>query len=196
VPPRSAPPPEPLAVRIWVADHPRLPRADALAGCRVWAPVGLVCAITDDPELADIRVHALDGPCVRNEDGRRTLAVAYSEGHRVEFNTRCFMDGDRFDAHMFRAVMGHEIGHELGIWTHVPEDCEDGDVRAHPAGRRVCGQAIMNPYYDKDVHFMTPIDALAFDLRDLNYAAVEIVDPPPVDAPDGPSCVYRTGPGR
>jgi hypothetical protein len=89
---------------------------------------------------------------------------------------------------MFQAVMGHEVGHELGIWEHVPPDCKKGVT--------ICGRALMNPTYDPDVDYITPIDALAFDARNLLYAVVTTDDrDTTVDAPQTPgghTCEYYT----
>ena len=174
-------------VRVWV--EPGLSADDARAGCEIWREKGVACRMVDEPEDADIRVSADPRPCVANEDGRRTLAEAW-QGGRVVFYTACFASEGGFDRHQFRAVMGHEVGHEIGIWEHVPPECDDHALR-HPGGARVCGRALMIPLYDKDVSFMTPVDGLAFDVRDpMISVLIDVADKVP--EPEGPSCVYRT----
>lgn len=173
-------------VHLWV--QPGLSSEDALAGCEVWRDKGVACALVRDPDEAEVRVYADAKPCVPHDDGLRTLAEAY-QGGKVVFYTACFMDGSTFDRHQFRAVMGHEVGHEIGVWEHVPLECDDRCAR-HPNGTRICGRALMNPLYDKDVYAITPTDALAFDVRDpMVSVLVEVADRPP--PPDRPGCVYK-----
>ncbi len=172
-------------VHVWV--EPGLSSDDADAGCEIWSEEGVACVIVHDREYADVAVEADRRPCVPHDDGLRTLAEAY-QGGRIVFYTRCFMDGGSFDRGQFRTVMGHEIGHEIGIWEHVPLECGDGALR-HPDGHRICGRAIMNPLYDKDVSFMTPVDSLAFDVRDPAISVLVADKAPP---PDRPDCVYRS----
>ena len=174
-------------VHVWLQNG--LSEADADAGCEIWNDKGVSCVIVRDPELADVRVYADPRPCTPNADGHRTLAEAWQSG-KIVFYTSCFMDGSTFDRHQFRAVMGHEIGHEIGVWDHVPLECT-ASCRRHPNGTQVCGRALMNPLYDKDVYFMTPADGLAFDVRDpMHSVLVEVADRPA--PPDEPGCVYRT----
>jgi|SRR5687768_12836370 len=174
-------------VHLWVQDG--LSAEDADAGCEIWGEKGVACIIVRDPELADIRVYADRRPCVPHGDGLRTLAEAW-QGGKVVFYTSCFMDGTTFDRHQFRAVMGHEVGHEIGVWEHVSLECNDRCQR-HPGGTAICGRALMNPLYDKDVSFLTPADSLAFDVRDpMISVLVEVADRPA--PPETPSCVYRT----
>jgi hypothetical protein len=64
-------------------------------------------------------------------------------------------------------------------------------ARAHPNGSRVCGVAVMNPYYDEDVHFLTPVDSLAFDVRDTAHSSlIDVDDSSPPRSFSG--CVYRS----
>lgn len=174
-------------VHVWV--EAGLSADDARAGCEIWREKGVACVMVDDPDRADIRVFADARPCVPNDDGKRTLAEAW-QGGRVVFYTSCFRDGDDVDRHQFRAVMGHEVGHEIGVWEHVPLECGASAPR-HPSGAAICGRAIMNPLYDRDVSFMTPVDSLAFDVRDTGISVlIEVADKVP--EPEGPGCVYLT----
>jgi hypothetical protein len=159
---------------------------DADAGCEMWREKGIACVIVSDRKYADVTVEADRRPCVPHSDGLRTLAEAY-RGGRIVFYTSCFMDGTTFDSGEFRTVMGHEVGHEIGIWEHVPLEC-DAHAARHPGGRAICGRAVMNPLYDKDVSYITPIDSLAFDVRDPAISVLVADKPPP---PDRPDCVYR-----
>lgn len=175
-------------VHVWVQEG--LSADDAHDGCEIWREKGVACVIVHDREYADIAIEADRRPCVPHDDGLRTLAEAY-RGGRVVFYTSCFMDGGTFDRGEFRTVMGHEVGHELGIWEHVPLEC-DAKAPRHPDGHRICGRAIMNPLFDKDVSYMTPIDSLAFDVRDPDISVL-VSDPADLPRPaDLPDCVYRT----
>nr|ALV85541.1 hypothetical protein [uncultured bacterium pA1] len=174
-------------VHVWV--QPGLSADDAHAGCELWREKGVACVIVHDRDYADITVEADRRPCVAHDDGLRTLAEAY-RGGRIVFYTSCFMDDGTFDRQEFRTVMGHEVGHEVGIWEHVPLEC-GADAPRHPDGHPICGRALMNPLYDKDVAYMTPVDSLAFDVRDpeISVLVADKADiPPPSDRPD---CVYR-----
>lgn len=188
--PPNAPAPRPLPVRIWAERTPLLPPVDLLAGCDVWASKGVVCSLTQDRSDADVRVYARAG-CATQKDGLRTLALSY-EGGNIEMRTDCFAHDGSYDLHEFRAVFGHEIGHQLGIWTHVPLKCSAAEKRL-PLNLRRCGVAIMNPIYDKDVYFITVADARAFDLRDTSMSVVfDHGDRPSTPhRADTPICVYR-----
>lgn len=184
------------SLHLWVDDHPSLSKPDALKGCQEWAPKGVTCALVESKHRADIRVTADMKACVPDEKGKRTLALAYKGGD-VVFMMQCFKKGDGYDQHQFRAVMTHEVGHEIGVWEHVPEDCDDKEHKAIVLedGKKVCGQAVMNPYYEEKIWFVTEIDSLAFDVRDLEYSVVTPLGsdepPPPRPKPSGPDCTYH-----
>ena len=147
---------------------------------------------------ADIRIYAEDDVCVVKDDNgtpddpkddrmATTLAWAYSGGD-IKMMMRCLTQKDGvYDAHQFAAVVTHEVGHQLGIWEHVPYLPKCEDAKTHPTGAKVCGKAVMNPYYDEDVDYVTDVDALAFDMRDPKYSVL-VSDVPPKDLPD---CIFR-----
>jgi hypothetical protein len=178
-------PDEPVAaVAIWIEEDADLPAAAVATGCDVWGVKGVVCASAAAKELADIRIRADHKACEKNGKGTTTLALAYWGGD-IEINVDCFKKSGKLDRHMLSAVVAHEVGHQFGIWEHVPESC-DSKPTVHPNGKPVCGQALMNPYYEPAVYFVTPVDSLAFDLRDPFYSVL-VSDVPRSDAPD---CVY------
>lgn len=173
-----------FTVHIWVAKHQYLPDEHVLRGCELWAPKGVRCVRVSEPDHADIRVVPAPRFCFPDKEGHRTLAVAY-EGGKIEVVLDCFVDEkNKLNAKQFQAVMGHEIGHQMGIWEHVPLDCKEKHSM-HPCGKPVCGVALMNPLYDDDVTFITPSDSMAFDLRDRMMSAVENREP--VSAPASPA---------
>ena len=141
------PPSEMQTVVVWVQDHPRLLHNVSVLGCDIWYPEGIRCSITADERYADVRVYAHDTPCMPRSDGTA-------------------------EPNMFRTVMGHEIGHQLGVWAHVPESCSEAHV-THPTGGPLCGQALMNPMYDSNISFMTALDHLAFEMRDRDASVLE-----------------------
>ncbi len=153
---------------VWIQETPDLPAPDAIDGCNEWWMEGVACERNYDWETADIRVVADTNPCIRDpKTGRLIFATSYDKGYIV-FAVRCLghaQDG-ALDIHQFRTVMAHETGHELGIWNHVPKDC-DGAAVVHPSGEAVCGPALMNPNYNPEVDDPTKKDGLAFDLRSI-----------------------------
>lgn len=188
----------PYVVTVWVQNDPRMPKEVVFKGCAAWKAKKVTCVEAVEKAFADIRVYADDGACVRNDDmgtpddpsddkKRTTLAWAYSGGD-IKMMMGCLKRKDGvYDAHQFSAVVTHEVGHQLGIWSHVPYPPACEKAKEHPSGRKVCGVAVMNPYYDKDVTVVTEIDALAFDVRDKRYSVLSS-DVPRKDIPD---CVYH-----
>jgi hypothetical protein len=195
--PRHVPDPHApsYTVTVWVETDARLPKALMLKGCGLWNVMKVTCRETADKDMADIRVYADDGECVIKtpDDGKThtTLAWAYSGGD-IKMMMRCLThEGGVYDAAQLGRVMGHEAGHQVGIWDHVPYPPECEDAKTHPSGKKVCGTALMNPYDNPKVDFVTEIDAMAFDLRDPQHSVL-LNDAPNKDVPD---CVYY-GPDR
>jgi hypothetical protein len=186
-----------FTVHIWVAKHRYLPDEYVLRGCEMWAPKGVRCVRVSEPEHADITVVPADHLCFPDKQGKRTLATAY-EGGKIAVVLDCFVDDkNKLDVKQFEAVLGHEIGHQMGMWEHVPLDCKEKHL-THPSGKPVCGVALMNPMYDADVTFITPNDSMAFDMRDLMMSAVSDKDPdsspsfPGDTSGEKPICELRT----
>jgi len=179
---------KPIPLTIWIDGNAKLSEADTLKACDEWKPKGIRCFVVEDKDKSSIQVYAEnEKECPKNKDDTYTLATAW-RGGRIVFNMKCFGAIGKPDLHKFRAVMVHEIGHQLGIWDHVPHDCKSGKPKKHPSGKSVCGVAVMNPMYDKDVFVITVVDGLAFDIRDEFIAVV--VDGPGA-SPDEPVCTYR-----
>ncbi len=186
-----------FTVHVWVQKNQYLPAEYVLRGCELWAPKGVRCIQVSEPDHADIRVVPAPRYCFPDKEGKRTLAVAY-EGGKIEVVLDCFVDDKgKLNAKQFEAVMGHEIGHQMGIWEHVPLDCKKEKHATHPSGQPVCGVALMNPMYDDDVTFITPADSMAFDLRDRLMSAVSDkeppagLSPPSADGGENPICTLR-----
>jgi len=185
-------------IAVWVQSDARMPKDVVFKGCAAWLSKNVTCVETASKAMADIRIYADDGKCVTKDDNgtpddpsddkkRTTLAWAYWGGD-IKMMMRCLHHKDGvYDTHQFAAVVTHEVGHQLGIWGHVPYPPKCEDAKTHPSGRKVCGTAVMNPYYNKDVDYVTEIDALAFDVRDASHSVL-LSDTPTKDSPD---CVYQ-----
>ena len=169
---------EPETVSIWVDQRSGLSLEGALAGCALWNEEDVRCVAAPNPLQADVVVVLDAHPCTPGADGAVILAHADSAtviGVRLD----CFYGPDtapatEFNAEEYRLVLAHEIGHELGIWQHVPLKCDEKDhpPKKMPDGRLVCGPAIMNPDIDMDVKALTPADDMAFALRDKHYTVL------------------------
>ena len=176
-------------LRIWIDADPRLPRAAILEGCATWRVERVTCVEVKDPALAKVRVYADDSDCsIKDDPDHVSLAWAYWGGS-IRMMMRCMPHkGAVYDPHEFHGVVAHEVGHQLGIWDHVPSSCDDKDVKIHAKdGRKICGRAVMNPYYDPDVIAPTAVDMMAFDERDVDHSVL-MGDLPRKDTPD---CVYE-----
>lgn len=192
-----------FTVEVWIEDDPRLPKALVLEGCAEWKAKRVACVEVKEKWMADIRVYADDGECTRKDDMgtpdpkddrmRSTLAWAYSGGD-IKMMMRCLTHdaSNVYDAAQLRRVTGHEVGHQVGIWNHVPYEPKCEEAKAHPSGRKVCGTALMNPYDNPKITYVTEIDALAFDLRDPKHSVL-VSDVPTKDTPD---CVYEDAPAH
>lgn len=180
-------------VRIWIQQDSRLPRVAILNGCAKWKAERITCLEVAAPELAKIRVYADDRDCVVKDDqgkpnGNLYLAWAY-QGGDIKMMMGCMSHkGQDYDTHEFSAVVTHEVGHQLGIWDHVPLSCDDKGVKTHAKdGRKICGQAVMNPFYSPAIDYVTDIDAMAFDERNVDDSVL-VGNLPKKDTPD---CVYE-----
>ncbi len=177
-------------LRLWVDRDPRLDRALTVAACNRWNVMNVTCVDADSIGASDVRV-SIDGRDCRQRDdkgeltGSFTLAEAYRDG-RVRMMWNCLnKDGAGFEAHQYGAVFAHEIGHELGIWEHVAATCDANAPKHRGDGKPICGPALLNAYYHKEISFVTAIDALAYDERETDLKAV----PDKMEDAD-PSCVY------
>jgi hypothetical protein len=157
-------------VRIWVQDDAELSPIDVKEGCETWLPKGVQCELVPHELLGDVTVYAVREACREDEaNGGYVLATAESNG-RIRVFLECLRlvwptEADGVDPRVLRLVVGHEVGHEAGMWWHVPEDCAEAE-RVHPSGAPVCGEALMNPQLDPNTCFLTEADGLAYDVRD------------------------------
>lgn len=162
-------------VSIWVQDDEYLPPYDILAGCALWEDTGLKCVIVDDDDRddADIKISSNEKECVPHEDGSKTCAMAFSGGAIISY-TKCVQnEGGTLNIQLFRKLMGHEIGHLIGIWDHVPRNCDEPEVKHHDDGPAICGPALMNALLGRDVDGMTGADWLAYDMRDTEHSFID-----------------------
>ncbi len=151
-------------VRVWVEQNKNLPPDLVISGCEMWKDKGVQCVLVPHKDQGSVRVVPALRTCARSPNGVTTLAYA-NPGGEISVVIDCFTnDKNVLDRTMFRSVLGHEIGHQFGIWNHVPQKCEKGVA--------VCGDALMNPHYEEKIDFITPADSLAFDARELKWAVI------------------------
>ena len=189
---------KPLFVaKVWVQPDPQLPVSVILEGCRTWRTLGTDCVAVANEGEADIRILADRKPCKPappppKGDGLITLALAHADRH-IDLLVNCFTaDDGKPDTQKMRMVVAHEIGHELGIWDHVPLGCAEKDMKyvALPSGGKLCGVAVMNPQYDKDVDRLTDMDGEAFQLRDRSHSVYPASDGLPSSPSGDVICTY------
>jgi len=168
---------------LWIQEDPLLPPQLVLEGCQAWAPLGVGCKIVQNPGDALVRFNAVRTPCTPDpKEHTIIIATAHSDRH-IEMLVNCLVGNDgKPDELKIRMVVAHEFGHEEGIWKHVPLECDDKDTTyvMMPDGKKLCGEAVMNPVYDDDVTEITDMDGHAFDMRDRNYTIIH-----PVSESDG-----------
>ena len=184
----DAAPPDRTA-HIWVDADDAIPPDTVLEACEAWRSEGVLCEFAEDPSEADIHFIVDDSPCVGDETGFYPLGRS-SPGGDVLLFTACLhqFGGDPIDRDLLFPVVAHEVGHELGLWFHVPEDC---DVLPEDANSQVlfyfgiCGKALMNPITHRGLLGITDLDHAAFGFRDEDNSVLKV-------APDGldvPDCV-------
>lgn len=189
----AAPHPE-HHVLLWVDPVSELPVDDMLAGCDAWSGSGVGCDLVDGADASDVQIYADPSPCEPMPDGSVVLAYATCCGPVVFFR-ECFRRTGKWDHEALATVSTHEIGHQFGLWWHVSESCH-GNVPKHPSGEKVCGEAVMNAYYERETATPTEIDGLAFDIRDEDHSVVGAYNHHAGEHDDtmGYSCVYTTRP--
>lgn len=192
-------------VRLSMNEHPLLDPLDVvLDGCRRWHSTNVDCVLTDmfdsDIHLVAVSPEDLNNDdtaerrdlvnCVSDEDGKRTLGVAFGgPGDFIEIYTKCYEIVDAagnvtgYDTQMATAVVTHEVGHQFGIWEHVPAECTPQSYVVQD-GRRLCGDAIMNASLNLDrAAGPTEVDRIAYEL----YAPFDPTNPPQ----GGASCAFK-----
>lgn len=167
-------------VHVWIQADPRIPRQAVMAGCNKWQAEKITCLEVDNPELAKIRFYADDRPCVTKDPDHHEdltihtyLAWAYTGGD-IKMMMQCLPHDDgRYEPREFAAVVTHEVGHQVGIWEHVPVSCDSKKVKKHSGDdREICGSAVMNSHYHSSTDYVTEIDALAFDERNTDFSVL------------------------
>ncbi|HTK60126.1 MAG TPA: hypothetical protein VL283_02880 [Candidatus Baltobacteraceae bacterium] len=164
-------------VTFWVDPHPDVPADLARQACESWYPEGVLCALAPSSEEALIRIHAFEGACVEIEgqEGAYPLGHAVGGGD-ITLEIECMrkFGGTPIAERVLWPVVAHEVGHELGIWDHVPTDCGDPEVLMHPEGGPVCGTALMNPMIHYGLEGILIEDHYAFDLRDEDWSVLRL----------------------
>jgi hypothetical protein len=171
----DAEPAEFRTATLWVQPHPDVPPELARAACEAWRPEGVLCRLVDDPQEALIRIRAFTGACEELEDGNYPLGHARFGGE-ITLEIECLrrFGGTPPSEDVLSPTIAHEVGHVLGIWTHVPPDCGERDVPVHPEGGPVCGVAVMNPMIRHGLFGITRIDHYAYALRDEDLSVLRL----------------------
>ena len=152
---------------VFTDSHGLLDEEKVWEACLQWMPKGVICDLVDSPSQADVTIQASDKPCDKNEDGLYTIGWASSNGVTGHVTLMAACPG--WDDSQVIGVLTHEIGHVIGIWKHIPPNCDEPHL-THPNGQDICGTAIMNPVHKPGLDYTTLIDGLAFDLRDSRYS--------------------------
>jgi Zn-dependent protease with chaperone function len=152
-------------VRLWLQKSEDLPRKATLEGCEFWKPEGVQCSIVEDADQASIRISLDPRPCKSDI----IFAIAHSRNDgTIALYSDCMRVRGTMDPNVYRATIAHEIGHQLGIWCHIPASQ---------------GGALMNPLVHEELRGITTLDHEAYAIRDQLVRA-------PGDSEQ--SCVVRT----
>lgn len=163
-------------VTVWVEPHPDIPPETARLACESWRPEGVLCETAPSSEEALIRIHAFTGPCVElEEEGTYPLGHAMVGGD-ITLEIECMrkVGATPIPERVLWPVIAHEVGHELGIWHHVPTDCGDPEAMEHPEGGPVCGEALMNPMIHYGLKGILLMDHYAYGLRDEDFSVLRL----------------------
>lgn len=163
-------------VKLWIQDDPDVGQSQASMGCDLWQSKCYQCEMASESK-AQAKIHVDRKACVANFPGLSyTLAYSEPEGSitLIIECMRALFPREADDTPSRKAlaiVLGHELGHEAGMWWHVPQSCDENTVRStferDLIRQGICGQALMNAYIDLNVDAITDVDRLAFDIRDL-----------------------------
>lgn len=184
-------------IQLWVEDSPLLPLTAVLDGCRYWERKGVVCGLVSDPTHANVRVKVDTVKCGQGESviaaagpmeqkpgcvdpgpstGTGTAqAKSWLEKGEIVIYTSCLYDDGPVKADQLRETTAHEMGHQLGI-SHISTVCDacGEETKVHASGRKICGgPAVMSALGRRGLKFITELDALAFDLRDVNRSGIK-----------------------
>lgn len=176
-------PPPAGTVRVWVEADDAIPAETVREACEAWRPEGVLCELADAPDAADIRVYADDADCVQGDGGLYPLGWA-QEGGEIRLFVDCLhrFGGTPIARDLLYPVVAHEVGHQLGLWTHVPAKCDP--TPDDPAAQRlidlgICGTALMNPIVHKGMIGITVLDHEAYAIRDKDHAVLKAADGTP-----------------
>jgi hypothetical protein len=135
-------------LRVTIEDHQDLDKNAIIAGANEWNIVS-VQAILVPPSEAAISVKHNDEECVAGRAKNPPAAHAYPTNVIDFYVNGCngrTADG-KIDPAWLSKVMTHEFGHLLGVWDHIPIECDDPDEGyKYLKGQKICGPAILNRF--------------------------------------------------
>lgn len=110
-----------ITASVYITPHPKLDRKAIADGCSVWREEGVACNFVDDATMAQVKVVPSYDEC-GSIFGRRVLATANSYGI-ISVKMKCMTNifGD-IEHYRMMTVFAHELGHTLGVWSHIPND--------------------------------------------------------------------------
>jgi hypothetical protein len=171
-----------------VDDDPWLPKLEVLRGANFWYDTGVQALLVSDPAEADVHVIPNYDECPPGVKGGVTLAWAHADGS-IHVYVRCLSKmGSQVSATKLRTLIAHEMGHQHGVWNHIPNEC-DGNETVAANGVHVCGKAVMNSSIN-DLQMLSPLDILAFEARDHEVSDIKGTVTTTRSALTAHSCVY------
>jgi hypothetical protein len=165
-------------IPIWVQDDPDFGISEAVQGMDLWQPKCLKGKMVATETEAVARIYGSHVACVRDDSSGGYVLAVSAPGGKIVVYLECIHDLFPLDSDghisrlMLKLVLGHELGHESGMWFHVPATCDEtkvaSDVEKNLVKAGICGKALMNAFIHQDITAITDFDSQAYDMRDAS----------------------------